>query len=47
MSGPAPGGRADRDPLELTFPSGGPYPLKLTTEVRVLPDTRPYTLGKD
>lgn len=33
--------------VELTFPGGGPYPLKLTTEVRVLPDTLPYTLGKD
>ena len=33
--------------IELTFSVGGPYPLKFTTEVRVLPDTLPYTLGKD
>jgi hypothetical protein len=28
--------------LEFTFPSGGPFPLKTTTGVRVLPDTLPY-----
>jgi PhoPQ-activated pathogenicity-related protein len=28
--------------LELTFPTGGRYPLKLTTPVRVVPDTLPY-----
>jgi PhoPQ-activated pathogenicity-related protein len=28
--------------VELTFPSGGKYPLKLTTAVRVLPDKLPY-----
>jgi PhoPQ-activated pathogenicity-related protein len=28
--------------VELTFPSGGKYPLKLTTAVRVLPDTLPF-----
>jgi PhoPQ-activated pathogenicity-related protein len=33
--------------VELTFAGGGPCPLKLTTEVRVLPDTLAYTLGKD
>jgi PhoPQ-activated pathogenicity-related protein len=28
--------------VELTFATGGTYPLKLTTAVRVLPDTLPY-----
>jgi PhoPQ-activated pathogenicity-related protein len=28
--------------IELTFPSGGKYPLKVTTAVRVLPETLPY-----
>jgi PhoPQ-activated pathogenicity-related protein len=28
--------------LEFRFPSGGPFPLKTTTGVRVLPDTLPY-----
>jgi PhoPQ-activated pathogenicity-related protein len=28
--------------VELSFPSGGKYPLKLTTAVRVLPDTLPF-----
>jgi PhoPQ-activated pathogenicity-related protein len=28
--------------VELTFASGGRYPLKFTTAVRVLPDTLPY-----
>jgi PhoPQ-activated pathogenicity-related protein len=28
--------------VELTFPSGTRYPLKVTTGVRVLPDTLPY-----
>lgn len=28
--------------VELTFPSGGPYPLKFTTEVVVTPDTLPF-----
>jgi PhoPQ-activated pathogenicity-related protein len=28
--------------VELTFPSGGKYPLKFTTAVRVLPDTLPF-----
>jgi PhoPQ-activated pathogenicity-related protein len=27
---------------ELTFDSGGPYPLKVTTAVRVLPDKLPF-----
>ncbi|HEY7058981.1 MAG TPA: PhoPQ-activated pathogenicity-related family protein [Vicinamibacterales bacterium] len=30
--------------VELTFPSGGRYPLKVTTAVRVLPDTLPYAV---
>ena len=29
--------------VELTFATGGKYPLKLTTAVRVLPDTLPYS----
>jgi PhoPQ-activated pathogenicity-related protein len=28
--------------VELTFPSGGKYPFKFTTAVRVNPDTEPY-----
>lgn len=28
--------------LELTFPSGGPYPFKFTTSVRVTPDRLPF-----
>jgi len=28
--------------IELSFPSGGKYPIKVTTGVRVLPDTLPY-----
>lgn len=28
--------------IELTFPSGGKYPLKVTTAVKVLPDTYPF-----
>jgi PhoPQ-activated pathogenicity-related protein len=28
--------------VELTYPMGGKYPLKLTSGVRVLPDTLPY-----
>ncbi len=28
--------------VELTFPSGGKYPLKFTTEVQVTPDVMPY-----
>ncbi len=28
--------------VELTFPTTGRYPLKVTTAVRVLPDTLPY-----
>jgi PhoPQ-activated pathogenicity-related protein len=28
--------------VELTFPSGGKYPLKVTTAVKVLPDTYPF-----
>ena len=28
--------------VELTYPSGGKYPLKFTTEVSVIPDTLPF-----
>ena len=28
--------------VELTYPSGSPYPFKFTTEVSVIPDTYPY-----
>jgi hypothetical protein len=28
--------------VELTFPTGGNYPMKFTTAVRVLPDTLPF-----
>lgn len=30
----------------LTFPSGGKYPFKFTTAVRITPDTLPYALPK-
>lgn len=32
--------------VELTFPSGGKYPLKFTTGVRIAPDKLPFTLPK-
>jgi PhoPQ-activated pathogenicity-related protein len=32
--------------VELTYPSGGKYPFKFTTAVRVSPDTLPYPLPK-
>jgi PhoPQ-activated pathogenicity-related protein len=32
--------------VELTFPTGGKYPLKLTTAVRVVPDTLPHPAPK-
>lgn len=32
--------------VELTYPSGGKYPFKFTTAVRVTPDTLPYPLPK-
>lgn len=32
--------------IEVTFPSGGKYPLKFTTGVRVTPDKLPFTLPK-
>ncbi len=32
--------------IELTFPSGGKYPFKETTAVRILPDTLPYAAPK-
>jgi PhoPQ-activated pathogenicity-related protein len=28
--------------VELTFPSGGKYPFKVTSGVRIVPDTLPY-----
>ena len=28
--------------VELTFPSGGKYPFKFTTAVRITPDALPY-----
>jgi PhoPQ-activated pathogenicity-related protein len=28
--------------VELTFPSGGPFPFKFTTEIRVTPETLPF-----
>jgi PhoPQ-activated pathogenicity-related protein len=41
--------RADPQPagwtafyIEMDYPSGGKYPLKVTTSVRVLPDTLPH-----
>jgi PhoPQ-activated pathogenicity-related protein len=33
--------------VELTFPSGGPSPYKVTTEVRVIPDVLPYIADLD
>jgi PhoPQ-activated pathogenicity-related protein len=32
--------------VELTFPSGGKYPMKFTTAVRVTPDTLPFEAPK-
>lgn len=32
--------------VELTYDTGGPVPLKLTTEVRVVPDTLPHKIYK-
>lgn len=32
--------------VELTYDTGGPVPLKLTTEVRVVPDTLPHKVYK-
>ena len=32
--------------MELTFNLGGPVPLKLTTPVRVVPDTLPHSAPK-
>ena len=32
--------------VELTFPTGGKYPFKETTGIRVLPDTLPYAAPK-
>ncbi len=32
--------------VELSFPSGGRYPIKVTTAVRVLPDTLPFEAPK-
>jgi len=32
--------------VELTFPSGGKYPFKFTTDVKVIPDVYPYELPK-
>jgi PhoPQ-activated pathogenicity-related protein len=32
--------------VELTFPTGGKYPLKFTTGVRVTPDRLPFALPK-
>jgi PhoPQ-activated pathogenicity-related protein len=32
--------------IEMTFPSGGKYPFKFTTAVRVTPDTLPFPLPK-
>jgi PhoPQ-activated pathogenicity-related protein len=29
--------------VELTFASGGPFPFKFTTEVRVAPETLPFS----
>ena len=33
--------------VELTFPSGGPYPFKVTTEVSVVPQILPYSPSVD
>jgi len=32
--------------VEMTYPSGGKYPFKFTTAVRVTPDTLPYPAPK-
>lgn len=32
--------------VEMTFPSGGKYPFKFTTAVRVVPDTLPFKMPK-
>jgi hypothetical protein len=32
--------------VELKYPTGGKYPLKLTTAVRVVPDTLPHAAPK-
>ncbi len=32
--------------VEMSFPTGGKYPLKVTTGIRVLPDTLPYAAPK-
>lgn len=32
--------------VEMTYPGIGKYPMKITTGVRVTPDTLPYTLPK-
>ena len=32
--------------VELTYPSGGKYPFKFTTAVRVTPDTLPFPAPK-
>ena len=32
--------------VELTFPSGGAYPFKFTTGVKVVPDTYPFAAPK-
>ena len=32
--------------VELTYPSGGKYPFKFTTAVRVNPDTEPFPAYK-
>jgi PhoPQ-activated pathogenicity-related protein len=32
--------------IEMTFPTGGKYPLKVTSGIRVLPDTLPYAAPK-
>jgi hypothetical protein len=32
--------------VEMTYPSGGKYPFKFTTAVRVAPDTLPYPAPK-
>jgi PhoPQ-activated pathogenicity-related protein len=32
--------------VELTFPSGSRYPFKVTTAIRILPDTLPYAAPK-
>ncbi len=32
--------------VELTFPTGGKYPFKVTTGIRVLPDTLPFAAPK-